>query len=123
MKKETNDKIEARRAIGTGLSRCPVQIFLDVMGSKWRILILRDLFSGTKRFGELLRSVGCSQKVLTDNLKDLCEKGIVSREAFPTIPPRVEYSLTELGRTLRPVLKAVAKWGEFYRGLSGGAAE
>lgn len=97
------------------LPACPVQIFVDLFGNKWRILILRDLLAGTKRFGELRRSVGCSQKVLTDNLKELCERKIVSREAFPTIPPRVEYSLTELGLTLRPVLNALAEWGELYR--------
>lgn len=97
------------------ISECPVQMFLNLTGNKWRILIIRDLLTGTKRFGELLRSIGCSQKVLTDNLKTLCENGIVQREAFPVIPPRVEYSLTPLGETLKPVLNSIAQWGEFYK--------
>lgn len=99
------------------LPLCPVATLLKLIGNKWKILIIRDLLSGTKRFKELQRSVGCSQKVLTDNLRELEKCWLINREVFPEIPPRVEYSLSELGATLEPVLKAMAEWGEYYQGL------
>ena len=80
------------------LPACPVETTLMLIGDKWKVLILRDLMSGTKRFGELKKSVsGISQKVLTSNLRDMEENGLLSREVFPEVPPRVEYTLTELG--------------------------
>ena len=98
------------------LSACPVEVTMSVIGNKWKVLILRDLWSGTRRFGELKASVGgVSQKVLTSNLRDLEAKGLVTRTAYSEIPPRVEYSLTELGRTLGPTLDSMAEWGETYR--------
>ena len=85
---------------------------------RWTILILRDLFTGTKRFGELKKSLnGVSQKVLTANLRSLEEKGIIEREVFPEVPPRVEYRLTDLGKTLEPIIKSMHDWGEFYKSI------
>ena len=81
---------------------------------RWTILILRNLFTGTKRFGELKKSLnGVSQKVLTANLRSLEEKGIID----PEVPPRVEYRLTDLGKTLDPIIKSMHDWGEFYKSI------
>ena len=99
------------------LPACPVETTLTLIGNKWQVLILRDLnLQGTMRFKELQRSIGkISQKVLTTNLRSMEEFGIVSREAFAEVPPRVEYSLTELGQSLKPVLDAMRVWGERYK--------
>ena len=99
------------------LPACPVETTLTLIGNKWQVLILRDLnLHGTMRFKELQRSIGkVSQKVLTSNLRAMEESGIVHREVFAEVPPRVEYSLTELGSTLRPVLDAMWAWGESYK--------
>lgn len=98
------------------LPACPVETTLTLIGDKWKVLILRDLMTGTKRFGELRRSVGnVSQKVLTAQLRDMEQKGLVSRTVFAEVPPRVEYSLTELGKSLLPVLDALRVWGEDYK--------
>ncbi|MBR3326230.1 MAG: helix-turn-helix transcriptional regulator [Atopobiaceae bacterium] len=99
------------------LPACPVETTLSVIRSKWQVLILRDLLqNGTMRFKELQRSIGrVSQKVLTDNLRAMEDYGIVHREVFAEVPPRVEYSLTETGRTLQPVLDAMRAWGENYK--------
>lgn len=101
------------------LPACPVETTLTMIGDKWKVLILRDLMSGTKRFGELKRSVGgVSQKVLTAQLRDMEEKGLVHRKVYAEIPPRVEYSLTELGESLHPILDAMRVWGEHYKAQS-----
>ena len=97
------------------LPPCPVATLLVLVGTKWKVLIVRDLLGGTKRFKELQRSVGCSQKVLTDNLRELETNGLVSRKVYAEVPPRVEYSMTKLGATLEPVLDAMAKWGTEYK--------
>ena len=97
---------------------CPVATVLQLIGNKWKILIIRDLLGGTRRFKELQRSVGCSQKVLTDNLRELEKNGLINREVFPEVPPRVEYSLSELGFTLKSVLYAMAEWGNFYQRIA-----
>ena len=99
------------------LPACPVETTLSLIGNKWQVLILRDLsLHGTMRFKELQRSIGkVSQKVLTANLRAMEESGIVHREVFAEVPPRVEYSLTELGATLKPVLDAMWAWGESYK--------
>nr|WP_300324605.1 winged helix-turn-helix transcriptional regulator [uncultured Anaerostipes sp.] len=90
-----------------------------LIGSKWKVLILRDLLPGTKRFGELKRSIGnVSQKVLTAQLRDMEEKGLVDRKVYPEVPPRVEYSLTELGRSLKPILDAMQEWGNGYKEMN-----
>ncbi|MGN1097275.1 MAG: winged helix-turn-helix transcriptional regulator [Clostridia bacterium] len=95
---------------------CPVETTLTIIGDKWKVLILRDLLSGTKRFGELKKSVGgVSQKVLTAQLRNMEESGLVNRRVYAEVPPRVEYSLTELGRSLKPVLDAMRNWGEAYK--------
>ena len=99
------------------LPACPVETTLSIIRSKWQVLILRDLLmNGTMRFKELQRSIGkVSQKVLTDNLRAMEDFGIVHREVFAEVPPRVEYSLTETGRTRQPVRDAMWAWGEGYK--------
>lgn len=101
------------------LPACPVETTLMLIGDKWKVLILRDLLPGTKRFGELKKSIGsASQKVLTAQLRDMEAKGLVHRRVYAEVPPRVEYSLTDLGRSLKPILDAMWTWGERYKALS-----
>ena len=89
---------------------------MTLIGNKWKILIIRDLLTGTKRFGELRKSLnGISQKVLTNNLRDMEKSGLIHREVFAEVPPRVEYSLTDTGWSLNPVLDSMVKWGNNYR--------
>ena len=98
------------------LSACPVETTLTLIGDKWKVLILRDLMPGTKRFGELKKSVGnVSQKVLTAQLRTMEESGLVNRKVYAEVPPRVEYSLTELGKSLKPILDSMRAWGEAYK--------
>ena len=98
------------------LPACPVETTLTLIGDKWKVLILRDLMPGTKRFGELKKSVGSvSQKVLTAQLRAMEENGLVQRKVYAEVPPRVEYSLTELGRSLKPILDSMWVWGEDYK--------
>lgn len=98
------------------LPACPVETTLMLIGNKWKVLILRDLMPGTKRFGELKKSIGSvSQKVLTAQLRDMEQSGLVNRKVYAEVPPRVEYSLTELGQSLKPVLEAMGNWGEGYK--------
>ncbi len=98
------------------LPACPVELTLTLMGNRWQILILRDLLDGTKRFGELKKSLnGISQKVLTQNLRTMEENGLINRKVYAEVPPRVEYSLTELGRSLRSIHNAMWVWGEQYK--------
>ena len=98
------------------LPACPVETTLTLIGDKWKVLILRDLMPGTKRFGELKKSVGnVSQKVLTAQLRTMEESGLVNRKVYAEVPPRVEYSLTELGKSLKPILDSMRSWGEAYK--------
>ncbi len=98
------------------LPACPVEITLTLIGDKWKVLILRDLMPGTKRFSELRKSVGdVSQKVLAAQLRDMEKSGLVHREVYAEVPPRVEYSLTPLGRSLKPILDSMWAWGEGYK--------
>ena len=98
------------------LPACPVETALALMGDKWKVLIIRDLLTGTKRFGELKKSLsGISQKVLTQNLRAMEANGLVLRKVYAEVPPRVEYSLTEIGRSLKTVHDAMWKWGEEYK--------
>ena len=98
------------------LQACPVETTLTLIGDKWKVLILRDLMPGTKRFGELKKSIDTvSQKVLTAQLRDMEANGLVNREVYAEVPPRVEYSLTELGQSLKPILDAMWNWGEDYK--------
>lgn len=95
---------------------CPVETTLSLISDRWKVLILRDLFTGTKRFGELKKSLcGISQKVLTAHLKSMEQSGLLTRRAYPEVPPRVEYTLTPLGESLRPVLAALFDWGMDYK--------
>lgn len=98
------------------LPACPVETTLTLIGDKWKVLILRDLLPGTKRFGELKKSIGkVSQKVLTAQLRDMEQNGLVHRKVYPEVPPRVEYSLTPLGMSLKPILDAMRNWGQEYK--------
>ncbi len=98
------------------LPACPVETTLSLIGDKWKVLILRDLMPGTKRFGELKKSIGSvSQKVLTAQLRDMEANGLISRKVYAEVPPRVEYSLTNLGKSLKPILDAMKNWGEDYK--------
>ncbi len=98
------------------LPACPVETTLSLIGDKWKVLILRDLMPGTKRFGELKKSIGSvSQKVLTAQLRDMEQNGLVHRQVYAEVPPRVEYSLTELGQSLKPILDAMQDWGQWYK--------
>jgi DNA-binding HxlR family transcriptional regulator len=95
---------------------CPVEITLSLLGNKWKVLILRELFTDTKRFGELSRGVtGISQKMLTQQLRQMEVDNLVQRKVYAEVPPRVEYSLTEVGKSLSPILDSMHKWGAEYR--------
>ena len=98
------------------LPECPVATTLQLIGNKWKILILRNLMARPWRFNEMLRSIpGISQKVLTDNLRALETDGIITRTVFPEVPPRVEYALSDLGESMRPIIKAMEAWGTVYQ--------
>lgn len=95
---------------------CPVETTLLLINDRWKILILRELLKGTKRFGELRKAIGTvSPKVLTSHLRSMEEDGLVDREIFAEVPPRVEYTLTELGESLNPILNAMKDWGMNYQ--------
>ncbi len=105
----------ATTAIGPSFSARAVERTLEVIGGKWTVQILRDLFEGTRRFGQLQTSLGgVSPKMLIARLRELEERGLVTRTLYPEIPPRVEYSLTDDGRTLRPIIDAMADWGRTH---------
>ena len=99
------------------LPECPVATTVQLIGNKWKLLILRNLiYSGTQRFTDFAKTIpGISKKVLTDNLRALEDDGLIEREVFAEVPPRVEYSLSDLGKTLKPVLDALKEWGEDYK--------
>lgn len=98
------------------LPECPVASTVQLIGNKWKLLIIRNLLMGAQRFTELKKGVpGISQKVLTDNLRSLESDGIVYREVFAEVPPKVIYSLTEIGQSLLPIINAMADWGENYK--------
>ncbi|MDR3600334.1 MAG: helix-turn-helix domain-containing protein [Desulfosporosinus sp.] len=95
---------------------CPVATTVQLIGSKWKLLIMRNLLAGTQRFGELKKSIpGISQKVLTDSLRSMEEDGIITRKVYAEVPPRVEYSLNELGESMRPIISAMEQWGTAYK--------
>lgn len=100
----------------TPLPACPVETTLTLISDKWKVLILRDLLTGTKRFGELKKSIGhVTQKVLTAQLRQMEASGLLTRTVYAEVPPRVEYTLTELGYSLKPILDAMWTWGEDYQ--------
>lgn len=97
------------------LPPCPVEVALCMISNKWKVLIIRELLDGTRRFGELKKSTGgITQKVLTANLRSMEEDGLVTRKVYAEVPPRVEYSLTDIGYTLKPILDAMYRWGSEY---------
>lgn len=107
-------------ALSAACPACLVETTLTLISDKWKVLILRDLMPGTKRFGELKKSIGSvSQKVLTAQLRDMEESGLLTRTVYAEVPPRVEYRLTDLGRSLEPILDAMRNWGEAYKAQSG----
>lgn len=98
------------------LPACPVETTLTLISDRWKVLILRDLMPGTKRFGELKRSIGqVTQKVLTAQLRAMEQSGLLTRKVYAEVPPRVEYTLTDLGYSLKPILDAMQVWGEAYK--------
>ena len=98
------------------LPDCPVETPLTLISDRWKVLIIRDLMGGTKRFGEIKKSIGSvSQKVLTANLRSMEESGLLCRRVYAEVPPRVEYTLTETGYSLKPVLDAMWDWGMRYK--------
>lgn len=95
---------------------CPVKQTLRLIGNKWRVLIIKELLQGTKRFSQLQKALnGVTQKVLTANLRTLEENGLVTRTVYPEVPPRVEYGLTPAGQSLEPILECMAFWGDNYK--------
>lgn len=113
---ETNKTAAATAPTSPVLPACPVETTLTLISDKWKVLILRDLLSGTKRFGELKKSIGhVTQKVLTAQLRQMEESGLLTRTVYAEVPPRVEYTLTELGYSLKPILDAMLVWGENYK--------
>lgn len=104
------------------LPNCPVATTVSLIGSKWKLLIIRNLMDRPWRFNELRRDLdGISQKVLTDSLRSMEADGIITRTVFPEVPPRVEYALSELGESLRPVIEDMAAWGNAYKTMLGSA--
>ena len=98
------------------LPACPVELTLLLISNKWKVLIIRDLLDGTKRFSELKKSINnISQKVLTSNLRELEENNLLTRKVYPEVPPRVEYTLTNIGYSLKTLLDDMDKWGTWYR--------
>ncbi|WP_339011750.1 helix-turn-helix transcriptional regulator [Fusobacterium animalis] len=98
------------------LPPCPVELTLLLISNKWKVLIIRDLLEGTKRFSELKKSItNISQKVLTSNLREMEENELLTRKVYPEVPPRVEYTLTDIGYSLKPLLDDMDKWGTWYR--------
>lgn len=107
---------EERCSMKNNLSPCPVEVTLQMLENKWRVLIIRDLIIGTKRFGELMKSLeGISQRSLTLNLRAMEANALVRRKVYAEVPPRVEYSLTDVGLTLVPILNAMKNWGDEYK--------
>ena len=100
-----------------GLLPCDVAVSLQIFGTKIKILVVKELLKGTKRFSELNRAIPCTQKVLTSNLRELEKDKIISRKVYAVVPPKVEYSLTEIGKTIEPIINLMNKWGAYYRNL------
>jgi DNA-binding HxlR family transcriptional regulator len=107
----TNDKTMEPKAENYTRLTCEVEITLEVIGGRWKVLIIRELMGSVKRFGELQRALpGITQKMLTQQLREMEDDGIIHREVYPQIPPKVEYSLTPLGESLQPILNAMHEW-------------
>lgn len=101
------------------LPECPVATTVQLIGSKWKLLILRNLLVRPWRFNELRKGLdGISQKVLTDSLRSMEEDGIITRTVYPEVPPRVEYALSELGESMQPIIKSMEDFGNYYKSLA-----
>ena len=102
------------------LPECPVATTVQLIGNKWKLLIIRNLLQRPWRFNELQKSLdGISQKVLTDSLRSMEADGILTRTVYAEVPPRVEYALSELGESMRPILESMQVWGENYKAMKG----
>ena len=100
------------------LPECPVATTVDLIGSKWKLLIIRNLLQRPWRFNELRKDLdGISQKVLTDSLRSMEEDGLITRTVYPEVPPRVEYALSDLGKSLKPILDSMVAWGNAYKNM------
>ena len=100
------------------LPECPVATTVALIGSKWKLLIIRNLLQRPWRFNELKKDLeGISQKVLTDSLRSMEEDGLITRTVYPEVPPRVEYALSELGQSLKPILDSMVEWGTMYKAM------
>lgn len=111
-------KISGKKNISVGKENsdvCPIETLLNLVGHKWKMLIIRDLLDGQKRFGELKKLTGASQKSLTIHLREMEDNELLKRTVYPEMPPRVEYCLTDLGYSLAPVLDSIAQWGADYK--------
>ena len=98
------------------LPECPVATTVALIGSKWKLLIIRNLLKRPWRFNELKKDLeGISQKVLTDSLRSMENDGLITRTVYPEVPPRVEYALSDLGKTLKPILDSMVEWGNTYK--------
>lgn len=103
---------------------CETELALEIIGGKWKLVILYNLFEGTKRFGQLKRAMPhITQRMLTRQLREMEEDGLISRTVYPEVPPKVEYSLTETGESLEPIVKQVDEWGAWYRRRFGAERE
>ena len=108
--------VEGSRLVSVDTNACPVATTVELIGSKWKLLIMRNLLVRPWRFNELRRDLeGISQKVLTDSLRSMEENGIITRTVYPEVPPRVEYALSELGESMRPIMDAMEQWGTAYK--------
>lgn len=108
-----------RDKVGQMHDYCSTEVALEVIGGKWKLVILYNLFDGTRRFGELKRTMPhITQRMLTRQLRELEEDGLLHREVYPQVPPKVEYSLTDVGKSLEPIVRQIDEWGEWYRGRS-----
>ena len=96
---------------------CPIKLTLDLIGNKWRLLIVRDLLSGKKRFGELKKSLNISQRSLTINLQFMEKHNLIEKKIFNEVPPHTEYCLTDFGKTLEPLMKSLEDWGNWYKSI------
>lgn len=103
-------------AVSKPLPRCPVEVTLTLIDDRWKVLIIRELLYGTRRFGELRKSLGnISTKVLTSNLRSMEDDSLLTRQVYPEVPPKVEYTLTDLGYSLKPILLSMVEWGTQYK--------
>ncbi|TLD86189.1 helix-turn-helix domain-containing protein [Helicobacter sp. MIT 05-5294] len=122
MEEKIRKKITQKQA--NYYSPCPIETTLNLIGNKWKFLIIRDLLGEVQRFGELKKSISAtknqsiSQKVLTQNLRELEDARLIKRKVYAEVPPRVEYSLTELGQSLKGVIESLEQWGEHYKALT-----